>query len=76
MDVEELPNSVADASAWLREQHPEIEWSGPKERTAEEIERGKQLAERLKGARRVSQEIDFGAIRPSPASSATPRKAK
>jgi len=51
VDLESLLSTLAGACEWLRERHPEIEWDGPRERTPEEIERGKAMAERLRGGR-------------------------
>lgn len=61
VDLSSLPGGIVDASAWLREQHPEIEWDGPRERTPEEIELGKQKAARMRATQQGGQKIDFEA---------------
>jgi hypothetical protein len=76
VDVEELLATVAGASELLRERHPEIEWDGPRERTPEEIERGRELAARLKKSHQVSQEIDSEAESSSPGWAISSRKPK
>ncbi len=67
VDVEELPATVAGASEWLGERHPEVEWEGPREPDPERVERGRRAMARLQVARHGGQEIDSGAELTEPA---------
>ena len=75
VNLDELPTSIAMATEWLQERHPEIEWAGPRKQTPEEIERNKQKAARMRAGRR-GREIDSGADFPYENKGNLPRKAK
>lgn len=68
VDLEELPNTVAGASEWLREQYPAIDWSGPKEPDPERVKRGQRAMARLQASQRGGQEINSepDSLKPGP----------
>lgn len=74
VNIEELPSTVAGASKWLRERHPKIEWKGPREKTPEEVERGKRRMARARAALGGGREIDSKADFPVPALADSTRK--
>lgn len=76
VDLEELPATVAGASEWLRERHPEVEWDGPRERTPEEVELAKRKAARMRTGQQGGREIDSEADFPYENKAIRPRKPK
>jgi hypothetical protein len=65
VDLEGLPSMVSAASEWLRDNNPQIEWAGPRERTPEEIERAEAARARMNTVR---QNARNSAASPEPVS--------
>ena len=48
--LDELPATVATASEWLKERHPEIEWDGPKKPDPRRVEQVRWLTARFQAS--------------------------
>lgn len=73
-DLEGLPANLAEASRWLQERNPQVEWSGPREPDPEKVERGQRAMARLQATQRAARKIDSGAESTGSGPHPTPRK--